>query len=117
MGGHETRHQFMLATAQAERAGNVDVSGVLHAMAFPAPPVEEHAFAGVAVRVAAAGRGQLGIVIGGFLVERGLEFPIVGQCLFQGGEISSAVEITTAPIGTRVETAREIGTTTVAIER
>ncbi|MNK99650.1 hypothetical protein D3C87_1200560 [compost metagenome] len=54
---HETCDQFMLTAAEGKRTGDVDVSGVLYAVAFPATPVEEHAFAGGAIRVTAAGRG------------------------------------------------------------
>jgi hypothetical protein len=103
----------MLTTAQCKRAGDIDVCGVLHPMTFPATPIKEHAFTGGAVRAATAGRGQAGVVVGGFLVEAELEFPVVGQCLFQGGEVGGAVEIPTAPVGTRVETAREVGTAAI----
>ncbi|MNM89246.1 hypothetical protein D3C81_1014750 [compost metagenome] len=113
VGSHEASHQFMLAASQGEGAGDVHVSGVLHAMTFPATPVQEHAFTGGTVRVAATGRGQASVVIGGFLVERGLERPVVGQGLFQGGEVGDVVEVATTPVGARVEVTREVGTAAV----
>ncbi|MNF52706.1 hypothetical protein D3C84_340630 [compost metagenome] len=82
-------------------------------MTFPATPVQEHAFTGGAVRVAAAGRGQASVVIGGFLVEGGLELPVVGQSLFQGGEVGDVVEVATAPVGARVEVTGKIGASAV----
>ncbi|MNM45272.1 hypothetical protein D3C81_561920 [compost metagenome] len=53
--GHEACNQVVLTAKEGERPGDVQVCGVLHTVPFPAPPVEEHAFAGRGVGVATAG--------------------------------------------------------------
>ncbi|MNG40612.1 hypothetical protein D3C85_1562530 [compost metagenome] len=59
----------MLAAEQLERAGDVGVEGVLHALAFPVAPVEEGTFASDRVGVAAAGGAEQGVVLVAHLVQ------------------------------------------------
>ncbi|MCY1410452.1 hypothetical protein D9M71_258210 [compost metagenome] len=106
---HVAHDQVVFAAEQAEWAGHVDIGGVLHPVAFPAAPIEEHAFTGDRVRVATTGRSQPGVMIGAHLVDAELERPVVGQCLVEGGEIGLAFEIPTTPVGTRIEGTGKVG--------
>ncbi|MNM99661.1 hypothetical protein D3C81_1122260 [compost metagenome] len=83
MRGHEACNQVVLAAEQGERAGDIHVCGVLHAVTFPAPPVQEHPLAGRRVRVAAAGGRQARVMIADHVAEAELDLPVVGQGLLQ----------------------------------
>ncbi|MNR09765.1 hypothetical protein D3C85_1259830 [compost metagenome] len=104
MVGVQTDDQVMLATEQGERAREVEVGAVLHAMAFPAAPEERHAIA-IAIRRTATGRGQAGVVVALQLVDGEFERPVVGQRLLQRGEVGTVLEVAAAPVGARVERA------------
>ncbi|MNZ58078.1 hypothetical protein D3C78_760790 [compost metagenome] len=112
--GHETDHRLVLAAEQTEGAAGVQVDVVLHAVAFELADVHEHPFAGQRVRVAAAGGGKEGVVLGVQAVVGRLEFPVALQAVFQRGEGGLRLELAAAPIGGRVKRAREVGARTVA---
>ena len=99
----------MFTAEQAEGAAGIDVEGVLYAMAFPFAPVEEHAVPRDRVRLAAAGRGEQGVVVVGLLGEGAFDLPVIGKAVFQGGEGGLDLHVTPAPVGGRVERTAEIG--------
>jgi len=113
-GGHEAHDQLVFTTEQAERPAEVHVQGVLHLVALVLAHEHVHVLAADRVRVAAASGGEQGVVLAALAVEADFERPVIRQLLLHRGEECLVVEVATAPVGGRVERAREVRARAVA---